>query len=63
MKLCDVSEYSEMYPLELGNFNGRAVINAYNQGKNDCTQVDLKELLEWAQDEGLCSLTPAGRDL
>lgn len=32
--------------------NGRYVLRLYNQGGYDCTEIDLFDLLDWAQTHG-----------
>lgn len=56
-----VSEYVERYPVELDRTeflemtkpfesSGRWIIRAYNEGRHNCTEVDLIELIEWLRE-------------
>lgn len=44
-----VREYSEKDAVELWlHENGRVVIKAYNECHNNCTEIDLVDLLQWS---------------
>ena len=54
MKLEEVREYAEGFPLQMGEENGRPTIIARNEGGYNSTHVDLLDLLEWARESGHC---------
>lgn len=51
-KICEmanVREISEGYPVELwrNDESGRLVVRAVNEDGNNCTEVDLWDLIQW----------------
>ena len=43
-----VREHNESEPVELWlNNEGRTVIRSYNECRNNCTDIDLADLLDW----------------
>lgn len=68
----DVREHGEGEPVELWlNRSGRVVLRAFNECRNNHTDVDLSDLLEWTRagcterrlaDVGLAALSASERD-
>lgn len=47
--LSDVREHAEGLPVELWLMaNGRTVVRCWNECGNNCTDLDLRDLLDWA---------------
>jgi len=45
-----VREHTEREPVELWlNKDGRVVIRSYNEGGNNVTDVDLRDVLDWTR--------------
>ena len=43
-----VREYTESYPVEIWrNRTGRLVIRAFNEGGNNCVDLDLWDIINW----------------
>jgi len=48
MKIFDITEYCEGYPVEFDYTpNGRPIIRAINEGGYNATEIDLLELIMW----------------
>lgn len=52
LKVMDgVREHAEGDPVELLRLpSGRLAIRAYNEGHNNCTEIDLADLLDWLEE-------------
>lgn len=58
--LPSVREYTEGEPVELWvGTNGRVVLRAWNECRNNYTDVDLFDLLDWCR-TGISTVTPHG---
>ena len=44
-----VREYAEGFEVKLDELGGRAIVNAWNEGGCNVTQVDLLDLLKWVE--------------
>lgn len=71
--LAGVREHMEGSPVELWlNDSGRIVLRAYNECQNNCTDVDLDDLINWLRvgswggvaehDRGIAALSASGGD-
>jgi hypothetical protein len=46
-----VREYAEEFPVELvTEKNGRIAVRAWNEGRFNCTSIDLLDLLKWVRE-------------